>query len=116
MKPLVAAVFRRGRGTVGGKPTYLLTVRKRVWGFTTGSGTRSVPEKLRKEFTSTTRTMDLTDHCDIPSIEIRTTCQQGLSGSPLVHDYTVGGILIGSGGGVSHCVSPETILDWLEEK
>lgn len=50
-----------------------------------------------------------------PVVEIRTTCQQGLSGSPLVHDYTVGGILIGSGGGVSHCVSPETILDWLEE-
>ena len=47
--------------------------------------------------------------------EILTDCQQGLSGSPLVSGYTVGGILIGSGDGVSHCVSPETILEWLEE-
>ena len=47
-------------------------------------------------------------------VELRVTCQQGLSGSPLVEGNTVGGILIGSGGGVSHLVSPETIRGWLK--
>ena len=47
-------------------------------------------------------------------VELRATCQQGLSGSPLVEGNTVGGILIGSGGGVSHLVSPETIREWLK--
>lgn len=46
-------------------------------------------------------------------VELGVTCQQGLSGSPLVEGNTVGGILIGSGGGVSHLVSPETIKEWL---
>jgi hypothetical protein len=46
-------------------------------------------------------------------VELDVTCQQGLSGSPLVEGRTVGGILIGSGGGVSHLVSPETIEEWL---
>lgn len=46
-------------------------------------------------------------------VELRVTCQQGLSGSPLVEGNTVGGILIGSGGGVSHLVSPKTIKEWL---
>lgn len=46
-------------------------------------------------------------------VELNATCQQGLSGSPLIEGRTVGGILIGSGGGVSHLVSPETIKEWL---
>ena len=49
-------------------------------------------------------------------VELRVTCQTGLSGSPLVDGNTVGGILIGSGGGVSHLVSPETIKEWLDER
>lgn len=47
-------------------------------------------------------------------VELNAVCQQGLSGSPLVEGNTVGGILIGSGGGVSHLVSPETIREWLK--
>lgn len=47
-------------------------------------------------------------------VELNVTCQTGLSGSPLVEGDTVGGILIGSGGGVSHLVSPETIKEWLK--
>lgn len=46
-------------------------------------------------------------------VELDVACQQGLSGSPLVEGNTVGGILIGSGGGVSHLVSPETTKEWL---
>lgn len=47
-------------------------------------------------------------------VELRVACEQGLSGSPLVEDQTVGGILIGSGGGVSHLVDPGTIERWVE--
>jgi hypothetical protein len=49
-----------------------------------------------------------------PVVEIVTTCEQGLSGSPLIDGDTVGGVLIGSGDGVSHLVSPETILEWVK--
>lgn len=47
-------------------------------------------------------------------VEFNAMCQQGLSGSPLIEGGTVGGILIGSGDGVSHLVSPETIKEWLK--
>ena len=47
-------------------------------------------------------------------VELKVVCEQGLSGSPLVEGQTVGGILIGSGGGVSHLVDPGTIERWVE--
>ena len=50
-----------------------------------------------------------------PVVEIVTTCESGMSGSPLIEGDTLGGILIGSGGGVSHMVDPETIEKFLEE-
>lgn len=50
-----------------------------------------------------------------PVVEILATCEPGMSGSPLLEGDTLGGILIGSGGGVSHLVDPETIRRFLEE-
>lgn len=50
-----------------------------------------------------------------PVVEILTDCESGMSGSPLMDGDTLGGILIGSGGGVSHMVDPETIEAYLRE-
>ena len=50
-----------------------------------------------------------------PVVEILTDCESGMSGSPLMEGDTLGGILIGSGGGVSHMVDPETIKEYLRE-
>lgn len=50
-----------------------------------------------------------------PVVEILADCDSGMSGSPLIEGDILGGILIGSGGGVSHMVDPETIRGFLEE-
>ena len=50
-----------------------------------------------------------------PVVEIVAVCESGMSGSPLIEGDTLGGILIGSGGGVSNMVDPETIKKFLEE-